>query len=232
MDVHAFGKTLAVMASIPIKILFIGNSYTNRNDLPGLLTQLAASGNKSLETDRVIANGMGLRFHWNKGEAAEALNRERWDYVVLQEQSNLPWKSPLKMHEAARLFDEAIKNHGAKTVFYMTWARQDAPERQNQIREAYQQIGEELRAIVVPVGSAWEHTLKEHPGIALHDPDKSHPSLAGSYLAACVFYATLFKEDTAPLEVQVSGLDEAERKTLQRIADETARQSVQASPQL
>ena len=58
--------------------------------------------------------------------------------------------------------------------------------------EAYLGIGRKLGAIVVPVGVAWQRVLAEHPEIVLHDKDKSHPNALGSYLAACVFYATLF----------------------------------------
>src|SRR5690242_10577443 len=107
------------MAS-PTRMLFIGNSYTNRNDLPGLLTQLSASGGKEIVTDRIIANGMGLKAHWNKPETLEKLKSEPWEYVVLQEQSNLPHKSPARMRDSVLLFNEAIRQHGAKTVLYLT----------------------------------------------------------------------------------------------------------------
>ena len=74
----------------------------------------------------------------------------------------------------------------------MTWARQNAPETQETLSETYTQVGRELAATVVPAGLAWQHCLATHPDIVLHDKDQSHPNLAGSYLAACTFYATLF----------------------------------------
>ena len=187
------------MASKPVRILFIGNSYTSRNDLPALLTQLAASAPKpiQLQTRMIIAGGAQLKMHWNKGIAAKVID-EGWDYVVLQEQSTLPWKSPQRMHESVRLFDERIKAAGAKTVLYMTWARADDAGRQQAITEAYVSIGGELKARVAPVGLAWQHVLKKHPEIPLHDDDQSHPTAAGSRLAACVFLATLFDQMPAP----------------------------------
>ncbi len=184
-----------------MKLLFIGNSYTNRNDLPGLLTALAASGNapSPLETERILANGASLRQHWNAGKAKEYIGRGGWDFVVLQEQSTLPLKNPVRYHENVRLFDTEIKASGAQTVLYGTWARQKAPETQTALNEAVQTIAQETGAIVAPVGIVWAHLLKTHPEVSLYDADGSHPSPAGSSLAACVFYATLFRESPVGL---------------------------------
>ncbi|MXW80007.1 MAG: hypothetical protein F4Z57_13680 [Gemmatimonadetes bacterium] len=180
------------MANIT-RILFIGNSFTARNDLPGLLAQLVHAGGKGeLECELISAGGASLRMHLNKGEAHERLQASRWDYVVLQEQSTLPVKNPTRTGENIREFDAIIKAAQAQTVLYMTWARQNAPETQAALSETYIEVGREIGATVVPVGLAWRDCLESHPDIVLHDKDQSHPNLAGSYLAACTFYATLF----------------------------------------
>ncbi len=175
------------------RILFIGNSFTNRNDLPGILARLgAANPPQRVETGRVIANGRALKTHWERGAAREAIRSSKWNYVVLQEQSTLPLKDPARMHEYVRLFDEEIKASGAKTVLYMTWARRHQWERQSDLSEAYTSIGRSIRAMVVPVGMAWQRLLSERPDLVLHDKDHSHPNFAGTYLAACVSFAALF----------------------------------------
>ncbi len=180
------------MANIT-RILFIGNSFTARNNLPGLLAQLVHAGGKGeLECELISAGGASLRMHLNKGEARECLQASRWDYVVLQEQSTLPIKNPKRTEENIREFDAVIKAAQAPTVLYMTWARRDAPATQAALSETYTQVGRAIGATVVPVGLAWQYCLAAHPDIALHDKDQSHPNLAGSYLAACTFYATLF----------------------------------------
>lgn len=197
----------------PGKILFIGNSFTARNDVPGLIAQLAAARGKQLEHQLISAGGASLRMHWNKGEAQEAMQQTRYDYVVLQEQSTLPVKNALRMHENIRLFDQAIKDSGAKTALYLTWTRQNAPETQAAITNAYTSIGEELGATIVPVGIVWENFLRQHKHPVLHDKDLSHPSLAGSYLAACVFFAVLFGEN--PVGIACDVLPQAEAGRLQ-----------------
>ena len=202
----------------PMKVLFIGNSFTARNNVPALIAQLAGSRGRELQHRLISAGGASLRMHWNKGDAQKAIQQTRYDYVVLQEQSTLPIKNPLRMHENIRLFDHAIKASNAKTTFYLTWARQNAPETQKAITDAYTVIGDELSAITVPVGVAWENFNRKHSSPVLHDADKSHPTLAGSYLAACVFYAVLFNDSPACIASDLKGLTRAEQDLLQKTA--------------
>ena len=100
----------------------------------------------------------------------------------------------------------------------MTWARQSAPESQQAITDAYTSIGRELGATVVPVGLAWQRFLRQHDEPVLHDKDQSHPTLAGSYLAACVFLALLFEEAPVGLDAGVAGLTGKDLALLQEAA--------------
>jgi hypothetical protein len=202
----------------PLNVLFIGNSFTARNDLPSLIAQLAASRGKNMQHYLISAGGASLRAHWNAGLARKAIETRHYDRVVLQEQSTLPIKNAKRMHENVRLFDEAIKAAGAKTSLYMTWARQSAPDSQQAITDAYTSIGEELRATVVPVGVAWQSFLRKHDQPVLHDKDQSHPTLAGSYLAACVFLAVFFEENPVGIADEVAGLTPNDRRVLQQTA--------------
>jgi hypothetical protein len=204
-------------------ILFIGNSFTARNDVPGLIAGLANARGRELKHRLISVGGASLRTHWNKGLAVQAMQDAPYDYVVLQEQSTLPIKNAVRMHENVRLFDEAIRTAGAKTALYLTWARQHAPETQAVITKAYTSIGRELGAVVVPVGVAWERFLAKHNEPVLHDKDKSHPTLAGSYLAACVFFAVLFGESPVGIDLEVSGLSPANAGLLQRAAQPFAK---------
>jgi hypothetical protein len=201
-----------------MRVLFIGNSFTARNDLPGLISQLAGARGKSLEHRLIHAGGASLRAHWNAGAAAQAIRDGGYEAVVLQEQSTLPVKNAARMHENVRLFGEVIKAAGAKTVLYMTWARANAPESQQAIVDAYTAVGEELGATVAPVGVAWQRFLRDNDRPVLHDRDLSHPTAAGSYLAACVFLTALFRESPVGVDVDVPGLSAGERAALQAAA--------------
>jgi arabinogalactan endo-1,4-beta-galactosidase len=223
--------------STPLKVLFIGNSYTSVNDLPAMVTALAeATGGRKIEVDRHLVGGCTLEKHVQDQKAIDKIRATRWDVVVLQEQSLRPVIDRQAMHEYARLLDAEIKQQGAKTVFYLTWARQHIPDMQegadpaksseyaeamyqmngaaktldfetwlqqqktglaDGLNGAYLDIAKELGAGVAPVGVAWKMALAADPPFVLHRPDESHPNPTGTYLAACVFYATLF--DKSPV---------------------------------
>lgn len=203
-----------------MKALFIGNSFTARNDLPGLLARLATSRKKRIATSLISAGGASLRRHWNDGQALQTMRNDHFDYVVLQEQSTLPIKNSKRMHENIRLFDEAIKAAGAKTVLYMTWARLHQWELQAAITDAYNIIGAELGAIVVPAGVAWAQFLASHKTPTLHDRDGSHPTPAGSYLAACVFLGVLCQTSPVGGTVDMPELSAGDQVKLQKAAAE------------
>ena len=204
--------------SSSVRVLFIGNSFTQRNNLPELLAGLAAACDLNVEHDLISAGGASLRTHWNAGRAAQAIENGKYDFVVLQEQSTLPVKNAQRMAENVRLFDGVIRRANAKTVLYMTWARQHTPETQREITSAYTSLGDELGAIVVPVGLAWQSFLSKHDQPVLHDRDGGHPTMAGSYLAACVFLVTLFKKNPAGIESKLANLEAADIALLQKSA--------------
>jgi hypothetical protein len=190
-----------------VRILFVGNSFTARNNLPGLLTGLAGARGVELEHKLIQAGGASLQQHLNAGKALDVIATGGFDVVVLQEQSTLPIKNPARFREGARDFDAAIKEAGARTALYLTWARRNAPETQQALTSAYAGSAVELGATLVPVGPVWERFLSTHDQPVLHDKDNSHPALAGSYLAACVFLIALLEQDPVGIDVPVKGLD-------------------------
>ncbi len=210
-------KTPSLGQPVISRVLFIGNSYTYFNNLPQIVAGLAASETpqRRMEAAMVAVGGATLKRLWETGEALEAIKRGGWHYVVLQEQSTLgaapvvdgiqQIADPQTFHEYARLFDAEIKKTGAKTIFYLTWARQNTPEKQSLLTEAYQKIAKELKAAVAPVGIAWERALKGNERMTLHSEDKSHPAPAGSYLAACVIFATIYGKSPEGLSAQITG---------------------------
>ena len=208
------------------RVLFIGNSYTSRNQLPRLLADLAATAEhpRRVEVDAIVAGGASLKRHWNAGFAQQALASLSWNYVVLQEQSTLPLKNPARYHDNVRLFAPEIARRGAKTVLYLTWARQQVPDTQVRITRAVEEIAAEFDALVVPVGPAWQAAMAEDSDLALYTDDGSHPTALGSYLAACVFHVCLFGE--APTGFSVSDglrLERSVAARLQVVASQTAR---------
>ena len=186
-----------------IRVLFIGNSYTFYNDLPAILARLAGDGGRAkVETGMVAPGGWGLKDHWEKGNAHQALRAARWNYVVLQDRSQLGFdyfvdgQPHIASDEFFRPYAEKwaneIRNATVTPVFYLTWARKDSPQDQAALNYAYISAARRTHAVVVPAGIAWAEVRRRYPDLELFDPDGSHPSPAGSYLAACVLYASIF----------------------------------------
>jgi hypothetical protein len=199
-------------------VLFIGNSFTARNDLPGLIATLAGAGGLRLEHRLISAGGASLRRHWNGGVARRAIARGGWDWVVLQEQSTLPIKNPARMRENVLGFDAVIKAAGATTALYLTWSREKEPEAQDAITSGYTNVAAEIGATVIPAGVAWQRFRSRHDQPALYDRDGSHPTLAGSFLAACVAFSVFFPKHTLPIPPPIEGLTPADASLLQRAA--------------
>jgi hypothetical protein len=204
-----------------LNVLFIGNSFTSRNDVPGLVERLATAAGLKLRHGLISAGGASLRRHWNGAEVRPAIEQGEYDYVVLQEQSTLPVKNPQRMHENVRLFDESIRAAGSKTALYMTWARRHEPQNHRKIARAYTEIADELGATLLPVGLAWQACLRRDGAPVLYDRDNSHPSIAGSYLAACVMYVVLYGRRIVPGAVKLPGVTEQQMKEIEDAAART-----------
>jgi hypothetical protein len=212
-----------------VRILFIGNSYTFTNDLPGMFTRLARSGGHRLKTGIAAPGGWSFADHAKSADTLKALQSDAWEFVVLQEQSQLPsakQERTTRMYPAARLLVGQIRAIKAAPIFFQTWAHRDGwPEMgmqdyaamQAQIDIGYQQIAQELNVPIAPAGYAWLTARKQNPAISLWSDDGSHPNEQGTYLAACVFYATIFRQSPEGLSY-VAHLSPETAHTLQAIA--------------
>jgi hypothetical protein len=212
-----FPATAATEPPHTTRVLFIGNSYTYFNNLPQIFAKLAEDGGQGhVETSMVAPGGWRLKDHWEKGSARKLLDAEKWDFVVLQEQSTLGlsyWvngKEHVNSDAVFRPFAEkwavAVHKKGATAVFFLTWAEKNTPEDQPALNAAYARVAKGTQSVISPVGPAWKVVRRDNPGIGLFSESHgSHPSPAGSYLAACVFYATIFHRSPLGLPSKIEG---------------------------
>jgi hypothetical protein len=214
------------------RVLFVGNSYTLANDLPAMFAKLAKSGGRRVETGMVADGGLTLADHAASPATAAKLASARWGVVVLQEQSQIPSVSAPRqgqMYPAARQLVRMIDDAGAMPMFFLTWARRDGwPENgmasyarmQSAIDDGYLAIAREQHVAVAPVGFAWSTAAGQEGGSRLWQDDGSHPAAKGTYLAACVFYASIFRQSPLGLTYH-AGLAGDEAAQLQKIAADT-----------
>ena len=187
-----------------MRVLFIGNSFTwYWGGQARIGMKLAISSPSGTERppiyEQSTGSGMDLQDHWRLGRAVERIREENWDYIVLQDYSDGPLSHRSAFFQYGKLLDAEIRKVGAKTVLFMTWSRAQEPAKQAQLAEAYQSLGRELGAEVVPVGLAFQEALAGRPGLKLLELDGKHPSRAGSYLTACCFYSFFYRRSPAGL---------------------------------
>jgi hypothetical protein len=205
-----------------IQILFIGNSFTYYHDLPKMVADLAkAGGQRRLRYERETPGGCTLEKHWKDGKALAKIHSRKWDFVVLQDHSQAAFQKGESMFDYGTKFDAEIKKQGAETILYMTWALQNKPDTQTSITKAYLKLAKELKANVAPVGKSWESALAADKKLVLHAKDKKHPNATGTYLAACVFYSTIYSKSPEGLPGRIGGLTDDEARALQAIAWKT-----------
>ena len=172
------------IASLAKRVLFIGNSLTFWNQGVDVMLAKLVPG---IETQRVAVGGATLETLWNNDEAKLAC-ADNWNVVVLQE--DLPETSRESFRRHAKLWCEHIRKYGAEPVFYAAWAYDRLPNfTDDDICAEHARAAEENNARLANVGAA---RTAGPEGLDLFDDDREHPSLAGTYLAACVIAATIY----------------------------------------
>lgn len=201
------------------KVLFLGNSYTSVNNLPEMTRVLALSASDTLIYDSNTPGGHTLEGHFGNVTSTGKIAQGTWDFVVLQEQSQRPSfpdeQVEVEVFPFARKLDSLINisNPCTETMFYMTWGRKNGDAQNcvffpplctyngmdSLLNLRYVKMAENNQAILSPVGALWHYLRDNFPDLELYSADESHPSLLGSYAAACSFYSTIFREN--PLNI-------------------------------
>jgi hypothetical protein len=190
----------APMASASLRILFIGNSLTYSNSLPGTLKGVALTVGDTLHVEMIAKPNYALIDHiTSHSGAVEAIQRGGWDVVVLQQG---PTTLPLNRDSLVlwtRMFDSIIHPTGARTALFMVWPQGASAQGFEAVRLSYQDAASAVNGIFLPAGAAWQLALQRDAGVALYGPDGFHPAPLGTYLAAIAIYGELTGRDVRNL---------------------------------
>jgi hypothetical protein len=186
----AFIKVNANSNRDTLRVLFVGNSYIYYNNLPQMVSLLSDSLNTKLICKKSTYGGSTLGDHWNsrKGlRTREILEREKFDIVIIQDNSMWPLEHADSVSMFGKLFCDLIKSKKATPYIYNTWSREATPQTQPAINKVYETLALETGSVLVPVGSIWAEAKIQKPATQLYVSDGSHPSPLGTFLIALCF---------------------------------------------
>ncbi len=245
---------LLLLAILPLmaksekrKILFIGNSYTQYNNLPNTFKSLALSLGDSVEVDSYTPGGYSFLQQSQDATTISKIQQIGWDCVVLQAQSQEPSFPPAQVasdtYPYAKKLDSMIKaaNPCAETVFYMTWGKKNGDASNcasypvictyggvaMRLRESYLEMTQLNNATCSPVGVSWDRIITQHPTIELFNADGSHPNANGTYLTACTFYSTIYHKSSVGASYILSGVSASDATLFQTTATNTVMDSIE-----
>ena len=225
----------ALSAQESKNVLFIGNSYTEVNNLPQMVADIAASMGDQLTYSSNTPGGCTFQQHCTN-QSMTLIRQGRWDAVVMQEQSQYPsfpdGQVEAEVFPYAQRLVDSIYAHGwcTEPMFYMTWGRRDGDTYNAQYFPVlgtyegmdsmlclrYLQMASDNDASVCPVGRVWRYLRRHHSEIELYQSDGSHPSVAGTYAAACSFYTMLFHRDPTGITYRPSALSPTEAQSIRQ----------------
>jgi len=208
-------------------VLFIGNSLTETNGLPAMVSDLATSVGDTIRVVSVTLSGAALGDHLLEGTAARTIRSQGWELVVLQQgPSSLPLSRDSLIYWT-RKFAPLIQAAGARTALLMVWPESARLTAFDAVRDSYLAAAESVGGVFVPAGEAWRTAWTVDPSLPFYGPDGFHPSALGTYLSALVLYERVTGHDARrlPTRVNVGGRPlpavEAAIRSMQAAAHET-----------
>lgn len=206
----ATGTAVAGQTNLePLKVLFIGNSYTHMNDMPSMFEKISKEAGMNVLVEKCAQSSATFQIHAEeRPEIYEAIKSRKWDYVILQGFSREMAFEPTELDTTVipyidKLIRAIYENNACTNVmFYMTWGYKNGYSHRKEtdsydkmtakIETGYSYVGHFYDLPVVPVGLVWKQQRKNNPNINLYARDLAHPSKNGSYLVACTFFKAIF----------------------------------------
>ena len=219
-----------LMAQKQENILFVGNSFTFYWNLPNQVEKMAQQQNIQWDVSQTTAGGATLRDHWqgNKNlKTKKLLSETLYDRIIFQDQSTYP----IKFKDTTERYFANLKSllpPQTKVYLYATWMYPNFPvdgmvsNDSKEIESNLEHIGSQYKDVeIIPVGKAFDLFSSLYPEISLLTDDDKHPSPNGTYLAACVIYASLSGQSAVGLDRRYESKDQNGKKIFYSIVEKS-----------
>ena len=173
-------------------ILFLGNSLTYSNDMPGMVRDIASSYGIEVDVQSICLPNYALEDHINDGRFQKLLEQKQFDYVVFQQGPSSQRYGRESLIEYGAEIDRISKANGSEAVYFMVWTSLGYYHTFDKVIENHENAAKLNGMKVVPVGKVWFNLRSKSPHLGLYNMDGFHPSPKGSFLAAFMIYSHLF----------------------------------------
>jgi hypothetical protein len=175
------------------RVLFVGNSLTFVNDLPGMVRAIAAQAGRRLETTAVTQADASLEDQFDTGDAQREIAKGYAIVVLQQGPSALP-SSQADLAKWTRTFNTTIRAAGGRPALYMVWPETARLDVFDDVRRSYSNAAMAVDGMFLPAGESWRAAWAIDPELALYGSDGFHPSELGTYAAALTIFSELFRQ--------------------------------------
>lgn len=173
-----------------VRVLFVGNSLTYANDLPGMVATISAVAGASVSTATIAYPNYALQDHWASG-LADRIRTSRPTVVVMQQgPSSLP-ESRANLVEWTDSVARVAREVGATPALLMVWPELARFYVFDAVRDSYHAAAEHVDGTFIPAGEAFRALRERHPEMDPYGTDGFHPSELGTVVSAFVVVRTL-----------------------------------------
>ena len=191
------------------RVLFIGNSHTYMNDLPGMVQALARDvGDTALRTAEVAEANFALEDHMYAGNARAALRESTWEWVVLQQGTSALPESQLHLEFWTREFRPLVEGAGATPVLYQIWPMTSRRFDADAALTSYWNAAAAVEGVLAPAGDGFTAALEANPAIGVYSSDGLHASRRGTYIAALTIVGRILDVHPESLPPRIPGARE------------------------
>jgi lysophospholipase L1-like esterase len=174
-------------------ILFVGNSLTYTNDLPKLVAGIAKSKGRKIKTEMLALPNYALMDHLTDGNFQKMIASKKFQYVIVQQGPSSQAEGKAMLLEAAHTITAMCESNGARLVFFMVWPAYNDYNNFDAVIKNYTEAAVRTNSILCPVGAVWKDYIDRTNDLSYYGPDRFHPSMKGSQMAAEIIFKALFK---------------------------------------
>lgn len=174
------------------QLLFIGNSLTYTNNLPGILKNIAAAFNETIETTSLCYPNYGLEDHWNDGKIQKLINKGEFDYIIIQQGPSSQNEGKQMLIDYGSKIKRLTDKNGSQLVYFMVWPSKNYYYTFNGVIANHKLAAEINDALLFPVGEIWKSYDETKSEESLYSIDGFHPSKTGSFLSALTMFKTIY----------------------------------------